>query len=179
MENEKDLLKQELGNLTEKGDIEKFKEDAELLGHEDIVSLAQEKIDSLDGQISGDSEQRSGETKTVEGLGGNEAEIAARTAEVDQEIEQVQAQAKVEINKVKEFGGGADKEWSEETRKIYKLIGGAGPKQQAAVKFLVDYLKIDRTKTVDVINTLHTKMSFLNEREIQRMYYELENEELL
>ena len=100
MDNEKDLLKQDLGKLEKKEEIEKFVEDAEFLGHEDIAKLGREKIDSLSKKAESVSETSSSQVEQVEKLGGSKDVVDKKTKEIDQKIEEVKEDWAKKINEV-------------------------------------------------------------------------------
>jgi len=100
MDNEKDLLKQDLNKLEKKEEIEKFVEDAEILGHEDIAQLGREKIASLSKKAESVSETSASQDGQVEQLGGSKDVINERTKEVDRKIEEVKEDSVKKINEV-------------------------------------------------------------------------------
>ncbi len=76
MDNEKDLLKKELETIGEdRVGLEKFKEDTELLGHEDLVALADEKLAALNTQVESMSSQTAANIENAEARGGNSEEL--------------------------------------------------------------------------------------------------------
>jgi hypothetical protein len=94
---EKELLKKELGGLHYPEAIEKLKGDAELLGHEDIAALAQEKLDILKNTAESISDTSPEVKSGIVSVGGNTEAIATQLAEVDAEIGSVKADAESQI----------------------------------------------------------------------------------
>ncbi len=121
MENEKDLLKKDLENInsTDKEGLEKFKEDAEMLGHEDIAALAQEKIAALNTQAEAIVVQPAERIETIQNLGGSSEELIEKVAPVQDEIEKVQVETQEKIEEVQEETP-LSKEQSEGTGEILK-----------------------------------------------------------
>ena len=100
MDNEKDLLKKDLGTLENREDIEKFAEDAEIMGHPDIVNLAKEKLASLQAVAQNIETVTQVQVASVENLGGSEEVLAEKTQEVDAKIEVVKVEATEKIKAV-------------------------------------------------------------------------------
>lgn len=95
---EKDMLKNDLSKLEDKEAIENLKEDAALLGYEDIVILAQEKIQSITEESQSISSTSPEELAGIVSAGGNSEEILLRTAEIDNEIDRVKIDAEKQIS---------------------------------------------------------------------------------
>ncbi len=96
MDLEKDMLNKELVQLEASGDkagVEKLREDAELMGHGDVV----EKADAIIAQLTKLAEEVAPDPENkkalVEELGGTVEELESREEPVDQEIEAVEETA--------------------------------------------------------------------------------------
>lgn len=101
MDSEKDLLKQDLSKQEKSEEIEKFIEDAELMGgHEDIVELAKQKLQELLKKANNIEKTSEIQTVQVESMGGTVEEVADRTKEVDQKIEALKTEAQKNISEV-------------------------------------------------------------------------------
>lgn len=145
MDSEKDLLKQDLNNQEKPEEIKKFIEDAELLGHEDIAELAKKKLQEI--LEKADSMEKTSETQVaqVESMGGTGAEVAERTKEVDQRIEEVKTQTQEKITEVQnenkeEVKTGAQEKNKEYENKVFGLTT-EGLKLDAQLDYL--FLKKD------------------------------------
>lgn len=101
MDSEKDLLKKELPTLNTPESVESFIKDVEDIGgNEDIVALAKEKLASLQSKVQQIEENPKSQTEGIENLGGNPADLAEKTKEVDSKIEEVKAEASKQIEEV-------------------------------------------------------------------------------
>lgn len=100
MDNEKDLLKKDLATLEKQDEIEKFAEDAELMGHPDIANLAKEKLASLQSVAQNIETVTPAQVASVENLGGSGEVLAEKTQEVDKKIEEVKEEAGKEITEI-------------------------------------------------------------------------------
>ncbi len=98
--NEKELLTKELSGLEKPEDIQKFVEDAELMGHEDIVKLGNEKLAQLSEKVNEVTENTPSQIASVENLGGSSEELSEKTKEVDEKIESVNKETKEKIEGV-------------------------------------------------------------------------------
>lgn len=101
MDNEKELLKQDLVNQESPKDIEKFIEDAELLGHKDIAELGRKKLQGVLEKADNVNKTSESQVSQVESMGGSQDEVSKRTQEVDQEIEEVKTQTTEKIEEVR------------------------------------------------------------------------------
>ncbi len=99
-ESEKDLLAKELPKLEKKEDIEKFAEDAVLLGHEDIAQLAREKIAALETKVEEVAPSVESRKENVESLGGSTEVLQEKVADKDAEIAQVKTETAQKIKEV-------------------------------------------------------------------------------
>lgn len=124
MDNEKDLLKQDLSKLEKKEEIEKFVEDAELLGHEDIAKLGREKIDSLSKKAESVSGTSPSQVEQVEKLGGSKDVVDEKTKEIDQKIEEVKEDSTTKINEVQKQDQEKTSEKSENKENILQELSG-------------------------------------------------------
>ena len=100
MDREKELLKQDLSKLETAEEVEKLREDAELLGHEDIVKLANEKLGEIENKAKTIETTSESQISQVNEYGGSNEEITKRTGEVDQKIEEVKTQTQEKITEV-------------------------------------------------------------------------------
>ena len=99
MDREKELIKQDLSELETVEEVEKLREDAELLGHEDIVELANQKLNEIETKAKAIETTSESQVSQVNEFGGSNEEIDKRTGEVDQNIETVKSEA---LEKIKE-----------------------------------------------------------------------------
>lgn len=102
MDREKELLKQDLSKLETAEEVEKLREDAELLGHEDIVELAKQKLGEIENKAKTIETTSESQISQVNEYGGSNEEIIKRTGEVDQKIEEVKTQTQEKITKVQD-----------------------------------------------------------------------------
>lgn len=101
MDKEKDFLKKDLENAETKEAVEDVKESAELLGHEDIVALAQQKLDAILLKVVSVETTLPSQVAQVESMGGLSDEIKKRTESIDKKIDEVRDDAVVKIGEVK------------------------------------------------------------------------------
>jgi len=99
MDKEKDLLKQDLTKLGKIEEVEKFREDALLLGHEDIVNLANQKILEIQSKASSIEKTSESQVAQVGNMGGSTEEVSNRTAKVDIKIEEIKINMSSQIAK--------------------------------------------------------------------------------
>lgn len=100
MENEKDILARDLETTNDTAGLEKLKEDAELLGHEDIAAQAQEKINALGTQAEGIRAQATAKIESAEERGGNSADLAAEVAPIQEQVKAVQTETVEKIYEI-------------------------------------------------------------------------------
>ena len=100
MDREKELLKQDLSKLETVEEVEKLREDAELLGHEDIVELANQKLGEIENKAKKIETTRESQISQVNEYGGSSEEIEKRTEGVDQKIEEVKTETQAKITEV-------------------------------------------------------------------------------
>ena len=113
MDREKELLKQDLSKLETAEEVEKLREDAELLGHEDIVKLANEKLGEIENKAKTIETTSEAQVSQVADYGGSTEEITKRTGEVDQKIENVKTET---VEKIKEVQNENKEEVKTETQ---------------------------------------------------------------
>ena len=99
MDSEKNLLKNELVNLEKSEEIEKFVEDAELLGHEDIAELGRQKLAEITKKAE-EIKTTESQVAQVNELGGSNEALNEKTKEVDQEIEGVKTEMAEKIGEI-------------------------------------------------------------------------------
>lgn len=106
MDSEKELLKQDLNNQEKPEEIEKFIEDAELLGHEDIAVLGRKKLKEI--LEKADNIEKTSETQIsqVNELGGSNEVLKSKTQEVDEKIEDVKEETQSKIAEVQNENQG-------------------------------------------------------------------------
>lgn len=100
MDNEKDLLRKDLENQKTPEEINKFVEDAELLGHEDIAELGRKKLQEISEKADQAEKTSESQISQVNELGGSDEELEKRTGEVDGKIEEVKAETTKQIEEV-------------------------------------------------------------------------------
>lgn len=100
MDREKKLLKQDLSKLETVEEVEKLREDAELLGHEDIVELANQKLREIENKVQTAETTTEFQISQVNEYGGSNEEIEKRTEGVDQKIEAVKTDTQEKISAV-------------------------------------------------------------------------------
>lgn len=100
MDKEKELLKQDLENQGKPEEIKKFIEDAEMLGHEDIVELGRQKLAEIESKAQEISTTSESQKTQVNELGGYNEELKNRTGEVDKKIEEVKEDTQNQIKDV-------------------------------------------------------------------------------
>jgi len=100
MDREKELLKQDLSKLETVEEVEKLREDAELLGHEDIVELANQKLGEIENKAKKIETTSESQISQVNEYGGSSEEIEKRTEGVDQKIEEVKTETQAKITEV-------------------------------------------------------------------------------
>lgn len=98
---EKELLKEDLENQGTPEAINKFIEDAELLGHEDIAELGRKKLQEISEKAKSIETTSESQASSVESMGGTGEEVTERTKEVDSKIEEVKTEAVKQIEEVK------------------------------------------------------------------------------
>lgn len=94
------MLSKDLETTNDAVGLEKLKEDAELLGHEDIVARAQEKINAINTQVEEIIGQVGAKTGQVEDMSGTTEELEARVAPVQEEIKEVQQETGEQIAQI-------------------------------------------------------------------------------
>ncbi len=104
MPTEQEILKKDLSKLENKEEIEKFIEDAAMLGHEDIASLAKEKLLTINKKAESIKGTPSSLISQAENLGGSQDEIEKRTGEVDKKIEKIELEVVQKVEEVKNAG---------------------------------------------------------------------------
>lgn len=110
---EKELLKKDLESQENPEEIKKFIEDVELMGeNEDIVEMAKQKLEAILAKVKSIETTNESHASQVKGMDGTEAEVAERTKEVDQKIEEVQTEAVKQIEEVKNIPEDESKEKS-------------------------------------------------------------------
>lgn len=102
MDQEKDLLKKELGGLEKKEEIEKFAEDAGLLGHEDVVELAKQKLQEISKKAESVEQISESQVSQIGTMGGSIEEANNRTGEVDKKIEEIKTESVKKVEEVQE-----------------------------------------------------------------------------
>ncbi len=117
-ESEKDLLAKELPKLEKKEDIEKFAEDAVLLGHEDIAQLAREKITALEAKAEEVAPSIEAKKDNVESLGGSTEKLQEEVASKDAEIAEVKAETVQKIEEVEKGPIEVNQEVQNENKEI-------------------------------------------------------------
>ncbi len=100
MENEKDLLNKDLEATEDAVGLEKLKEDAELLGHEDIVARAQEKIDAINTKTQEMTAEADTQIERAAERGGDSSELAMEVAPIQEELRVVQEETVEKISAV-------------------------------------------------------------------------------
>ena len=100
MDQEKELLKKELSGLETKDELEKFAEDAGLLGHEDVVVLAKQKLEEISKKAESVEQTSESQVSQIGTMGGSIEEVNNRTGEVDKKIEEVKTESEEKINEV-------------------------------------------------------------------------------
>lgn len=97
---EQDLLTRDLSKAETKEEVERVVEDAELLGHEDIVGLAKQKLEAISAKAHTVETTAPSQNSQVESVGGSTEEVEKRTEAVDSKIDEVKAEAEQEIAEV-------------------------------------------------------------------------------
>ncbi len=101
MDNEKDFLKNDLSKLETAEEVEKLREDAELLGHEDIVELANQKLQEISAKAESIGKTSESQISQVEKLGGSSENLESKTTEIDKKINEVKTEATEKVEEVK------------------------------------------------------------------------------
>lgn len=119
---EKEMLKQDLGKLEKQEDIQKFIEDAELLGHEDIVNLAKEKLQTITEKAKSVETTPDSQLSQVNEFGGSVEEVEKRTEQVDKKIEEVENETKQKIETIVGSKENLEIEYSPEVKEAINFL---------------------------------------------------------
>ncbi len=169
MENENDLLKKDLAGLEKKEDIEKFIDDAELLGgNEEVIALAKEKIDALERQAESATVLHDNEKSQVEYLGGSGTELEEKIASTNEAIGTIKTEATDQIKKLENLS--EEKSSLEKVAEMKSLDEAASLEEaQAYVKKLQQEYQAIGEKDVPKIKEF---LSTITEDEMQKLVKE-------
>jgi hypothetical protein len=104
MDSEKDLLRKDLESQKTPEEINKFVEDAELLGHEDIAELGRKKLQEISEKANQVEKTSESQISQVNEIGGSNEELNQRTGEVDKKIEEVKEDTQNKIKNIENQG---------------------------------------------------------------------------
>ncbi|MFH1608864.1 MAG: hypothetical protein ABH951_02505 [Patescibacteria group bacterium] len=114
---EKDFFKKRLEGLDKPKDIEEFVKEARSFGYEDLVEIAEQKLQELSDKAESVGETSKSKIEQVKSMGGNQDELEAITADVDKKIKETTADFSDQINEV----GSQNTENVEINRDLYKI----------------------------------------------------------
>jgi len=155
MDSEKDFLKRDLGNAESKEEIEKLIDDAETMGHDDIVEMAKEKLAAILVQAKAAETTPPAQVSQVESMGGSVDEVAKRTEDVDAEIDAVKKEAAEKIAEVK--GGTASEEKPSKEKIITNEEKATELKTESSLE-KVETIKVSELKPGDIIINVSEQM---------------------
>lgn len=177
MGQEKDLLKKELGGLEKKEEIEKFAEDAELLGHEDIVELAKQKLLEISKKAESAEQTSESQVSQIGTMEGSVEEVNNRTVEVDKKIKEVKTESEEKIKEVQNENKENSREGylDELTRRmksgeqVYLALKQDGG-EDAINRKIKSFDNKDSRQLLTSINSTFTGLSNASDEEVKNSY---------